>query len=386
MRSSLGLVVLLASLSACAAATEPETATDKTESSLYVVKDPSWYPVLKPYVPPPIVFQSISGYAGFPTTSGHSNGPYQSTFARPSYVSTNASGTTWVVDEDTNDPNLGYVRMISDTRGGVVGPHVWTISSLYDIGFGPWNLGGMVALSSGTEAYFSDVWYHAIIKVTIGQPRQQIAGGYTSYPYYYAGGFADGNGTNARFNSPRGMTRDASDNVYIADFGNHAVRKMTPQGDVSTVAASASFSPEHLAIAPDGRTIYAISGQAVYRVTQSSVVLVAGAPSTAGFANGAGASALFHDPKGIAVDPSGDIYVADSGNHCIRKITASTLTVANIGSLPPFNATRGMWDTYGPDESQVDAPYGLSFWNDRLVFTDTGRLTVRTMNPTAPQP
>jgi len=389
MRSSIGLFLIFASFVAvgCAGATEEEN-TDSTSSAMIgdPWRDPSWK-ALPP--PPPVVFQSISGYAGFYDMVGHSNGPSQSTFVRPTHLSSNGVGTTWVIDEDPNDYWLGYVRIIRDTRGGVPGQHVQTAFSLYDIGFGPWNLGGLVVAENGTDAFVSDVWSHAIYKVSIAQPRTQFAGGFITWRGQFPGRFVDGPATSARFLSPSGLARDAAGNVYVADTGNHAVRKIDPNGNVSTVAANGSmsppFDPKTLAVAPNG-TIYAVSRQAVYRVTQNQISLLAGSPSASGFANGPGTTALFNEPKGITVDRLGDVYVADSANHCIRKISVAIADVSTIQQLPGFGYyPRGWFDTYGPDEGTLESPWGVAFWGDRLVFSDADRPTVRTMNPTMPQ-
>src|SRR5689334_3927453 len=96
-------------------------------------------------------------------------------------------------------------------------------------------------------------------------------------------GMADGAGNAAGFNRPLGAAVDSAGNVYIADTGNHIIRKINPAGACSTLA---------------------------------------GLAGVAGSANGTNSGALFNRPSGIAVDSSGTVYVADTGNHTIRKITA----------------------------------------------------------------
>ena len=92
-------------------------------------------------------------------------------------------------------------------------------------------------------------------------------------------GFADGTGTAAQFNHPLGVAVDSEGNIYVADYGNHRIRKITPAGVVSTLAGS-----------------------------------------SAGHADGIGNTAQFNYPTGVAVDSSGNVYVADANNHLIRKI------------------------------------------------------------------
>ena len=92
-------------------------------------------------------------------------------------------------------------------------------------------------------------------------------------------GHAEGIGSTALFNSPYGVAVDSRGNVYVADANNHLIRKITPAGVVSTLAGS-----------------------------------------TGGFADGTGIAAQFNDPTGVAVDSSGNVYVADFNNHRIRKL------------------------------------------------------------------
>ncbi|HEX2862208.1 MAG TPA: hypothetical protein VHN79_11235, partial [Lacunisphaera sp.] len=105
-------------------------------------------------------------------------------------------------------------------------------------------------------------------------------------------GYDDGPAVNARFNNPHGLALDASGNLYVADNANHTIRKISPQGIVSTFA---------------------------------------GSPDQPGSTDGTGSEARFLLPKGIAVDPAGNVYVADSGNHTVRKITPAGVVTTLAG-------------------------------------------------------
>lgn len=105
-------------------------------------------------------------------------------------------------------------------------------------------------------------------------------------------GYADGQGVTARFNAPLGIAIDAAGDIIVADFRNARVRRVTPDGKVTTIAGGAS-----------------------------------------GFANGPGDLARFFGPAGVAVDSAGNIIVADYGNHRIRRIdpNRNVTTIAGTG-------------------------------------------------------
>src|SRR5574341_1313891 len=95
-------------------------------------------------------------------------------------------------------------------------------------------------------------------------------------------GSADGPGSLARFNIPWGVAVDSAGNAYVADTGNNTVRKVTPAGEVTTLA---------------------------------------GLAGSAGSADGPGSTARFNHPSGVAMDSAGSVYVTDGNNHTIRKVT-----------------------------------------------------------------
>src|SRR5690606_18590713 len=155
-------------------------------------------------------------------------------------------------------------------------------------------------------------------------------------------GFADGVGTAAEFFGPHGIAIDATGNLYVADLGNHVIRKITPDGTVTTLAGSgiagfadgvgtaAQFSgPQGIAVDAAGNIYVADQAtQRIRKITPAGVVsTLAGsgvhvpfAGVAGGFADGDGATAKFHLPKGVAVDASGNVFVADNVNHRIRKV------------------------------------------------------------------
>jgi len=148
-------------------------------------------------------------------------------------------------------------------------------------------------------------------------------------------GFMDGPGSGARFNTPSGLVLDAAGNLYVADMGNSRIRMVSTSGVVSSFAGSiqdykdgtgtnASFNqPTDVAMDGSGNIYVADRGnQVIRRITPAGVVTtIAGSPGQKGFADGEAAAAAFSGPAGITIDKNGVIYVSDQGNSRIRKIT-----------------------------------------------------------------
>jgi len=169
------------------------------------------------------------------------------------------------------------------------------------------------------------------------------------------------------FNSPAGVAVDAAGNIYVADYGNNLIRKITPAGVVSTFAGSgnqgitdgagtlASFdAPTGITADASGNLYVADAGNNLIRkITPAGVVSTIAGSDTTGSVNGIGNAASFYDPLSVAVDGSGNLYVADAGNDEIRKITsggtvttfAANDTSSTASSLPVgvfFNNPTGV--------------------------------------------
>jgi hypothetical protein len=148
-------------------------------------------------------------------------------------------------------------------------------------------------------------------------------------------GAADGVGSDARFNQPSAIVIDGAGNLFVSDFENSAIRKITPEGVVTTFAgllghsgsidatgSAARFgNPAGLTIDARGNFMVVDTGNATIRkISPDGVVTtVAGLPGTIGHAEGAGEQARFNFPIGVATDAAGRVYVADSDNNCIRR-------------------------------------------------------------------
>ncbi|MES2529399.1 MAG: hypothetical protein V4636_00065, partial [Pseudomonadota bacterium] len=186
-------------------------------------------------------------------------------------------------------------------------------------------------------------------------------------------GAIDGGPTVASFNTPKGLTVDLAGNLYVADTNNYTIRKVAPDGTVSTVAGSAnvggaingtgagaSFSlPTGIAMGPDGNLYVADSANnKIRRVTPAGVVTDVAGTTPAGLKDGAAGSAQFSSPFDVAVAANGDVYVSDTGNSRIRRISAAGLvtTFAGTGSSAtpnPQNCIGTAADIPGPNHLAI---------------------------------
>lgn len=190
-------------------------------------------------------------------------------------------------------------------------------------------------------------------------------------------GYADG--ASAQFRSPRGLALAASGELYVADTGNRALRVVGLDGTVRTLAggpaAPAFQEPAAVAVAPDGSLVVADTGRnRLYRVSASGTVTDLAGDGQPGAVDGPGASARFDDPRGLAVDAAGIVYVADLNNHRIRTVAADGTVATLAGS-----ATVGSADGDGASAS-FTSPSGLALAPDGTLYVaDVGAHAVRTL-------
>jgi len=187
---------------------------------------------------------------------------------------------------------------------------------------------GIVVGKDGT-IYFSDDNNHCVRKVTPDGRVILVAGSPR------VAGFEDGEGEEALFNSPHGLTLDPQGNLYVCDYFNHAIRRIGPGGQVTTMAGgngpgfddgpareATFFYP--IAIVRDSRgNLYILEtgNHALRRITPQGRVLTVAGQGSPGYKNGTGKEAAFSSPVGLAIDKHDNLYVVDAGNRCIRKVT-----------------------------------------------------------------
>ncbi len=180
-----------------------------------------------------------------------------------------------------------------------------------------------VAVDQNGNLFIADAYNDCVRKITIEGVVTTIAG--TGLP-----GFKDGQATNAMFDTPCGVAVDTAGNIFVADTGNRAIRKISPEGEVTTIAGRVDGGsqgsegrlnhPVGVAVTHDGFLFVSDEGSGrIVRITPEGEGQ-AYAGSVAGFGNGTGGSAKFNGPSSIVVDRQGVLYVADSQNYLIREI------------------------------------------------------------------
>jgi len=199
-------------------------------------------------------------------------------------------------------------------------------------------------------------------------------------------GYLDGTGATARFTSPTGLTIDNSGNLYVTDVSDHRIRKITPAGLVSTIggmgtsgfvdgAASTSRFASPAGVAVDSAGNVYVGDQSNHRIrkiTPGGVVSTFAGSGVGGWADGLGTAAQFNYPCGLAVDSADNIYVADSGNNRIRKITPAGMVSTFAGG-----SSAGTQDG-AATIARFSSPMALTVATDGTVYiADTYNHRVR---------
>jgi sugar lactone lactonase YvrE len=220
-------------------------------------------------------------------------------------------------------------------------------------------------------------------------------------------GHLDATGTAARFSDPTGLARDAQGNLYVCDARNHVIRKIAPGGIVTTIAGQAGVSgavngtrsaarfclPSDIAVAPNGTLYVADTGNhCIRRITTAGVVSTLAGDlgsaddidvsygstytTVAADLDGTGAYARFNSPSGITLADN-FLYVSDTGNQLIRKITLAGAVTTVAGKAGEWGTTDG-----AGTNARFSAPMGLCMGADgNLYIADSMNHTIRCMTP-----
>lgn|GEM_PF-894905 len=200
-------------------------------------------------------------------------------------------------------------------------------------------------------------------------------------------GAADGTGSAAQFFSPHGVAVDPAGNLYVVDHNNHRIRKVTQNGVVTTLAGStagyadgtgseARFSFPTSVAAHRAGTLYVAdqSNHCIRRITPDGMVTTL-AGGQEGYLDATGTAAQFRNPYGLAIDRSGDIYVSDTFNHCIRRVSPTGVVTTVAGSVKGYTDGKGA-------ASQFNLPTGIAVDDAKNVYVaDSGNRRLRRINP-----
>ena len=230
-----------------------------------------------------------------------------------------------------------------------------------------------IAVDSQTNLYVADELNSTLRKITPDGTVSTLAGLAGNW------GYVDGVGSAARFAFPYAVSVDGAGNIYDGDSGG--VRKVTAAGAVTTLASGVSAGS--VAVDSSGNVIVVGYDNVIRKINPAGVLtIIAGSPNAIGNADGIGTAARFNGPTGVAVDGAGNIFVSDGKNQTIRKITpdGTVSTIAGSVGVGSFSDGTGAQARFlGPSGLAVDR-------NGRVYVADKGNGLIRISTGTVPKP
>ncbi|MGE0587589.1 MAG: IPT/TIG domain-containing protein [Cyclobacteriaceae bacterium] len=306
----------------------------------------------------------VTTYAG-DGTLGFANGPaLEAKFNFPSGLVFDQTDNLYICDRDIN-----LIRKL-DVNTGLVSTHAGSGSSASSDG------NGLSASFARPDGITIDAEGNLIVteflsgnirKVTPDQAVTTIAGNGIS-------GFAEGVGSAAQFNAPYGIAINAQGIVFVGDVGNNRIRRVTPEGEVSTLAgnndvdhvdgtgAAASFKTPYGLVVDQIGNIIVTDGNVLRKVTLEGVVTTIAGTEAGGFTNGPLESAEFKGMRGIARWRSDSFIIADTENNAIRMITPSGTVITIAG-----DGTAGLQNGNGPT-ARFNGPYSIAVNSKNEIF------------------
>jgi sugar lactone lactonase YvrE len=298
----------------------------------------------------------VSTFAGNGSQSSTDETGTNASFWNPTSIAMDSSGTMYVTD-------LGSHRIRKVTSSGVVTTIAGSsLGSTNGAGTSAqFNYPYSVGVDSSGNLYVADTNNHRIRKITSEGVVSTFAGN--------SQGNSDGPGTNAAFNLPYGLAVDSAGVVYVADSYNNSIRKITSEGVVSTFATGFNVP---IAVAVDSSGNVYVSDHGNHRIRKiTSEGVVSTLAGSYGSGDGLGTNAGFLYPWGVAVDSVGNVYVADQGNARIRKITSGGLVTTMAGS------SGGYQDGTGTN-ARFSGPYGILVTSSGVLYvTETENDRIR---------
>jgi sugar lactone lactonase YvrE len=324
----------------------------------------------------PYSFAFLAGSSG---TAGSADGTGSAALFKDPYgLALDSSGNLYVADKANDTIRMvtaaGVVTTLAGTPGSVGTTDGTGAAAQFNQPVG-------LAVASGGVIYVADSSNYTIRKIASGGVVTTLAGAPGK------SGYIDATGGSAEFNQPYGIAIDGSGNLYVTELGNNTVRMVTSGGVVTTLAGTAGSAgstdgtgtaarfnqPIGIAIDGSGNLYVADSNNNTIRKIASGgvVTTLAGSPGSAGTADGTGSAARFRSPRGVATDAAGNIYVADSGNCTIRKVTPAGVVTTLAGTPGTFASVPGTGAA-----ALFDVPVGIAvgttgstYVTNELAFT-----------------
>lgn len=311
---------------------------------------------------------NFTTYAGSTTgQAGFVNGTNTAArFNNPTAITVDRAGNLYIADTGNNAIRIIEYNYIRDSSANIIGTNrligtlVGTAGSISSAATGTdnqLNAPKGVAVDIHGSVYVSDTGNHRVCKVVAGGNLQTLAGMVSNagIPLVYVPGNIDGEGPNASFRSPTGLCVDLAGNIFVADTGNNMIRRITQSGKVSTMAGS---------------------GQPFFK-------------------EGKRQGASFNRPTGITVDLQNILYVTDTGNNVIRRITTEGNVLPVVGSPQQLSGSIDGFGAVDPRRALVPFENRATFYGPAAIAVDPNRVlyvadamnnTIRQIIPTFSTP
>jgi len=306
----------------------------------------------------------------------------------PSGLAVDANGNVYLADQESHrirkvSPNGIITTVAGNGEPGFSGDNGPATRAQLNFPFG-------VALGRDGSLYIGERYNHRVRRISPSGTITTVAGTGVD-------GFSGDNvpATSARLNEPRGVAVDANDNLYIADFGNNRIRKVTPAGIITTVAGdgvprfggdngpatSASLEFPNGVVVDGAGNIY-IADTQTHRIRRvaagSGIITTVVGSGNATFAGDAGpaTSASLNYPSAVALDAAGTLYIADFGNQRVRRVAGGA-----INTLAGNGAFKYSGDGAAATSASLDTPMGVAVDSrGNLYIADTQNHRVRRVN------
>lgn len=316
---------------------------------------------------------TVAGSSGVGGFAGDGGPATAAQLFQPADVAIDGSGNIYISDYQNR-------RIRKVNTSGVISTVAGTGVNAYTGDGGPATaaaVGSPVGINTDAagNVYFADEASHVVRKITVATGIITTLAGTGALGYSGDGGAA----TAAQLYQPKDVCLDAAGNIYIADYRNHRIRKINSSGTISTCAggSSAGFSgdgmlavlaklnyPYAVTIDPGGNMFITDSwNNRIRRVNAAGVIHTYAGNGTYGFSgDGGAATAAKIGAAGITTDAAGNLYIADEGNHRLRKVNPPAVTISGtasvcIGSTTTLTASvsDGTWSSGTPANATVDA-------------------------------